>query len=196
MSPLLQAALDIQTILDQEKWRFCIIGGLAVLRWGNPRFTQDVDVTILSGFGDEQRYVTALLASGLRPRIADAAAFALRNRVLLLETATGIGIDIALGGLPFEESAVDRSTDCEYAAGCVLRTCSAEDLMVMKLFAGRPIDLFDAEGVVKKMSGMLDWSYIESHLPGMAELKEDPEIMANLARLRKFDRRIPRPPGS
>jgi hypothetical protein len=47
----------------------------------------------------------------------------------------GIGVDLALGGLPFEESAVDWSTQWEYDAGCVLRTYSAKDLIVMKLFA-------------------------------------------------------------
>lgn len=44
------------------------------------------------------------------PRIPDAAGFARANRVLLLRAASGVGLDIALAGLPFEESVVDRST--------------------------------------------------------------------------------------
>jgi len=37
------------------------IGALAVIRWGEPRLTQDVDLTILTGFGGEARYIDALL---------------------------------------------------------------------------------------------------------------------------------------
>ena len=36
-------------------------------------------------------------------RAADAAEFALRNRVLLPQSEKGIPIDISLGALPFEE---------------------------------------------------------------------------------------------
>ena len=42
-------------------------GGYTVQRWGEPRLTQDVDITLLTGFGGEESYVDALLAS-LAPR--------------------------------------------------------------------------------------------------------------------------------
>ena len=89
--------------------RFCFIGGLAVQRWGEPRETVDVDLTLLTGFGGEDRFVSALLTH-FEPRIDDAAAFAQVNRVLLLRAPSGVGLDIAMGGLPFEESAVVRSS--------------------------------------------------------------------------------------
>jgi hypothetical protein len=62
---------------------------------------------------------------------------------------------------------------------------SAEDLVVLKLFASRPLDLRDAEGVVLRQGGHLDWPYIEEHLRPLAEIKQDPEILGNLARLRR-----------
>jgi len=124
VTPLFEAACDLQAFLTQRQWRFCIIGGMALLRWGEPRFTRDVDVTLLSGFGREEQFITPLLTSGYRGRIADAAAFALRNRVLLLQSPNGVPIDIALGGLPFEEVVVERSSLFEFAPGCSLRTCS------------------------------------------------------------------------
>jgi hypothetical protein len=43
MSALFEAARDLQKALESRGWRFCLIGGLAVLRWGEPRFTRDVD---------------------------------------------------------------------------------------------------------------------------------------------------------
>lgn len=46
LDDLLAAAAGVQSILVQHGWRFCFIGGIAVQRWGNPRFTQDVDKRI------------------------------------------------------------------------------------------------------------------------------------------------------
>ena len=185
MTPLLQAARDLQAFLSQREWRFCIIGGIALLRWGEPRFTRDVDVTLLSGFGSEEQFITPLLTSGYRGRIAGAAAFALRNRVLLLESPNGVPIDIALGGLPFEEVVVERSSLFEFAPGCSLRTCSAEDLIILKLFAFRPQDVLDVETVVVRQRGALDWAHVEQYLEPLAETKEQPEIMDALVRLRR-----------
>ena len=45
MNGLFQAALEVQGFMQRQQWRFCIIGGLAVLRWGEPRLTQDVDLS-------------------------------------------------------------------------------------------------------------------------------------------------------
>jgi nucleotidyltransferase AbiEii toxin of type IV toxin-antitoxin system len=183
MTPLLEAARDLQDFLNQRQWRFCIIGGLALLRWGQPRFTRDVDVSLLAGFGHEADFIDPILAAGYRGRISDAAGFARRNRVLLIEAPNGVAIDIALAGLPFEEEMVERSSFFEYAPGCSLRTCSAEDLVILKLFAFRPQDVLDVETVVVRQRGVLDWEYTRRHLGPLAELKEHPEIMEALARL-------------
>ena len=56
---LLHAAAKIQVSFLQQGWRFCFIGGVAVQRWGNPRFTQEIDLTLLTGFGGEERFVDA-----------------------------------------------------------------------------------------------------------------------------------------
>jgi hypothetical protein len=183
MTPLFAAAHELQEFLVDRGWRFCIIGGLSLLRWGEPRFTRDVDVTLLAGFGQEDGYIQTLLGE-YRSRIGDAREFAQRNRVLLLEASNGVPLDIALGGLPYEAQAVERSTEFEFEPGCLLRTCSAEDLIVQKLFAFRPRDVLDVEGIVVRMRGRLDWNYIEIQLRPLADLKEDPEILAKLAHLR------------
>jgi hypothetical protein len=51
MNPLLEARLDLQRLLDSWNWRSSLIGGVAVLRWGEARFTRDVDLVLLTGFG-------------------------------------------------------------------------------------------------------------------------------------------------
>lgn len=182
MTPLLQAAADLQAVCEQHRWRYCFIGGLAVLRWGEPRETIDVDLSLLTGFGGEDRFVSALLGA-FAPRVADAAAFARANRVLLLRTASGVGLDIALAGLPFEEQLVDRSSLFTYPPDITLRTCSAEDLIVLKAFADRPKDWMDIEGVIVRQSA-LDWPYVHDQLAPLAALKDAPDLLPRLERTR------------
>lgn len=184
MNALLRAAADLQAVCNAQGWKFCFIGGLAVLRWGEPRETVDVDLTLITGFGREREFVSVLTQS-FQPRIDDAEAFAAVNRVLLLRAGSGVGLDIALGGLPFEELAVARSTPFTYPPDVTLRTCSAEDLIVLKAFADRPKDWMDVEGVVIRHGPRLDWDYVRTQLAPLAELKEAPELLTRLEQTRR-----------
>jgi hypothetical protein len=180
---VIQAAAELQRVCQAQGWRYCFIGGLALLRWGEPRETVDVDLTLLTGFGGERSFID-VLASHFRPRVDDVVAFALVHRVLLLKTATGVGLDIALGGLPFEDEVVTRSSLFTYPPDIPLRTCSAEDLVVLKAFADRPRDWVDVEGILVRQGRTLDWTYVERQLTPLVELKEEPSILARLAQLR------------
>ncbi len=184
MNGLFQVAAELQQFCDEQGWRSCFIGGLAVQRWGEPRITRDADMTLLAGFGEEARFVDTLLAR-YSSRISGARDFALRHRVLLLGSSAGVGIDISLAALAYESLVVDRASDFEFEPGVSIRTCSAEDLIVLKLFAARPLDLRDAEGVAIRHRATLDWDYVEEQLKPLAEAKDDPGILRELRRLRE-----------
>ena len=77
MRTLLQAGARVQQAFERRGWQFCFIGGVANFRWGTPRLTNDLDLTLLTGFGGEAAYAAALLAE-FESRIPDAAAFAAR----------------------------------------------------------------------------------------------------------------------
>ncbi len=179
MKDLLQAARDLQKFLDGKGWEFCFIGGLAVIHWGEPRLTRDIDLTLLTGFGQEEIFVDELLVR-FPARMENARAFALENRTLLIAVSGGFPVDIALGGLPFEEEAARRARDVECAPGIALRLCSPEDLVVMKVFAGRPEDWRDVEGIVIRQGRRLDVPYILRQLQPLLEVKEDKESAAKL----------------
>lgn len=109
----------------------------------------------MAGFGNEERIIDSLLEN-YAARISDAKEYALRRRVLLL-TAPGLaGIDVLLGALPYEENLVNRARPSAFAPGIQVRTCPAEDLIILKLFAGRALDIHDAEGVAIRSRGRLD----------------------------------------
>ncbi len=98
-----------------------------------------------------------------------------------MQASNGIGIDIALGALPFEESAIANAKQIELEPGALLRICTAEDLIVMKAFADRPQDRIDLRGIlVRQGTGNLDWKHIWEHLTPLVEVKESPEILSHL----------------
>lgn len=184
MNGLFHAALDVEQFMRQQKWRFCLIGGLAVVRWGQPRATQDVDFSLLTGFGGEQEYVDRLLAR-FPGRVPDARKFSLQHRVLLAQTAEGVPLDIALAGFPFEEKMIERASEFTFAEGVSLTTASAEDLLVLKAFAGREQDWVDVRGIIVRQQDRLDWDYIRAELAILSELKEDADALQRLETIRQ-----------
>jgi hypothetical protein len=69
---------------------------------------------------------------------------------------------------------VQRATQFEFVPGLSLRTCSAEDLIVRKLFAARAIDIRDAERIAVRH---------DKSLVPLVETTQDFEIMRQFTRL-------------
>ena len=182
MNGLFDAGLEVQNFLQEREWRFCTVGGLAVIRWGESRMTQDVDVCLLTGFRNETNFIDPLLKR-FAARVPDARDFALRNRVLLLSASNGAPLDVSLAGIPLEEKMIERASPFAFAPDCSLITCSAEDLIVLKAFADRSIDWIDIAGIIKRQDQRLDREYITAQLAPLCEAKEAPAIARQLNQL-------------
>ena len=172
---LIEAALEVQGVLTTAGTRSCVIGGLAVQRWGEPRATQDVDFSMLAPVGEERRPLDLLLRT-FTPRRSDALAFAIANRVLLIQATNQVAVDVGLAGSDFEVEVLERSSHWVYR-GTSLVTCSAEDLVLYKLVAGRARDVADIEGIVRRQGAGLDVGRIRRFGQLFAELKEEPELL-------------------
>ncbi|HJX30719.1 MAG TPA: hypothetical protein VJ624_02585 [Thermodesulfobacteriota bacterium] len=179
MNALFKAGLEIQQFLETLNWPFCFIGGLAVIRWGELRMTQDIDLCLLCGFGNEEKHAQVFL-DNFQARIPDALTFALTNRVLLVSTSNRVAADISLSGLPFEEEMIKRSSPFDFYPDCSLITCSAEDLVVLKAFADRTKDWMDVESIILRQGRNLDMGYVLRQLSPLCDLKGAPEITARL----------------
>ncbi len=172
LAGIFTAAAEVEAFCRGRGWRFCFIGGIAVQRWGSPRFTQDVDLTLFTGLGAEAEFVDAFLLKYVG-RLRNARQFALERRVLLARNAGGVDLDVALGAFPFEEASVSRATMWQVSESIVLTTCSAEDLIVHKVFAARDRDWGDVEGILARQHGRLNLEQIRRELKPLLELKED-----------------------
>ena len=182
MNSLFQAGLELQHFFLGKKWPFCFIGGLAVIRWGEMRMTQDIDLSLFTEFGNEEIYINSLLEK-FNSRITDPIDFAKKNRVLLLSASNGVSVDISLSGLLFEKQMIKRATFFPFSPECSLITCSAEDLIVLKTFADRARDWMDVEGIIIRQGNSLDVDYIIKELTPLCELKEVSEIVDKLRKL-------------
>lgn len=179
LTPILAAADELVAFCRERRWPVCLIGGLAVQRWGEPRFTRDADLTLLTGFGSEEKFIGELLTT-FEPRFPGAAEFALRARVVLLRAGNGVDLDIALGALPFEERSIARATDYRFFEDCHLPTCCAEDLITHKVFAGRERDWADVRGIINRQGTKLDAALIRTELGPLLAAKDDTESMGKL----------------
>lgn len=150
----LHAALaDLTRWLRNERIRAIIIGGVAVSLLGRPRLTQDIDALAMVPETDWDSLVRGAAGYGIVGRIDGALEFAHRSRVLLMRhEPSGIDVDLTLGGLAFEDEAVQRG--CAHdVGGLQVPLPRVEDLLVMKAVARRPQDVEDIRALLNANPG-------------------------------------------
>jgi hypothetical protein len=147
-APVLAALADLASWLESAQIPAVIIGGVASSFLGRPRLTRDVDALAILPDSEWESATAAAQNFGIVPRIDKVIDFARRSRVLLLKHAqSDIEIDVILGGLPFEQDAVQRAST--HRVGEIsIRLPRVEDLVIMKVIAHRDRDLQDVEGLL------------------------------------------------
>ena len=173
---LVEAAAELLGFLDSHGRSACLIGGIVVSRWGEPRATKDVDATVLAEFKEETA-VLDLLLSKFDSRDPDPLRRAELGRLALLRASNGVDLDISFAAFPFELEVLQRASDWPITPDIVLRTCSAEDLVLYKLVAARLIDLHDVQSVVSRMGTRLDADRVRLWGGRFAEILEKPELL-------------------
>ena len=173
---ILRAAQEVLDVLSSNGHQACAIGGLAVLRWGQPRATQDADISVLAPLGEEADVID-LLVNRFPTRRPDAREFAKARRVLLITATNGAPVDVGLAALPFEREALERADVWTWSSDIAFPVCSAEDLIIYKLAAARPHDLVDVDGIVRLQWRRLDVDRIRSRAGQLSEMLEGPDLL-------------------
>ncbi|HYV93053.1 MAG TPA: hypothetical protein VE978_14780 [Chitinophagales bacterium] len=87
---------------------------------------------------------------GIQPRIDEEEKFMRRTGVLLAkENSTGIRVDLIFTFLGYEREAIKRSVEV-LLLDYPVKFASKEDLIILKLVAGREIDLVDLKAILLK----------------------------------------------
>lgn len=176
MNPRLEAAWEIHQFLAEHGLKYAIVGGIAVQKWGEPRFTRDVDLSVASPLITGSAELVRLITSRFPSRSADPVAFARSTRMVLITASNRVEVDISLALPGYEDHLFARAVDYEIEPGKVIRLCSAEDLIIHKAVAGRPQDLSDIQGVVYRQGETLDVAYIRQWLKEFADVLAKPDV--------------------
>jgi hypothetical protein len=146
-----------------------MFGAQAVIIWGRPRLTTDVDVTVLLGSVATATLMTTLEQHGFQLGAEFSDEFVRVTRVLpTRHQLTGLPLDIVLGGPGLEEQFADRAVAVDLY-GDQVPVISSEDLIITKVIAGRPKDLEDVQGVLAIQLPKLDLEYIRTTLRKLEE---------------------------
>jgi hypothetical protein len=156
---MLEGLLErIAKALSSAVLPYMIIGGQAVLLYGEPRLTKDVDITLGVGLERLPEVLAAALAAGLKP-LVDPETFTRQTMVLpCADPESGLRVDFIFSFSPFEQLAISRARTVRIG-DVDLRFASPEDLIIHKLIAGRARDMEDVKGILLK-NPALDFSYI------------------------------------
>jgi Nucleotidyl transferase of unknown function (DUF2204) len=137
----------IALTLEQARIPYMIIGGQAVLLYGEPRLTKDIDVTLGIDLTRLSELVAVAKSIGLNP-LADPEEFTRKTMVLpCSDPSTGIRVDFILSFSPYENTALGRARPIKIGNAEVVFV-SLEDLVIHKILAGRPRDLEDVRHVL------------------------------------------------
>ena len=100
-----------------------------------------------------------------------------------LRASNGIPLDVTLGALPFEDKAIASASAEEIVAGVRLQLAPPGALVVFKVFADRPQDWLDVEGIIVKSGRLINWNEVRADLESLVELKEDSTALGRLDEL-------------
>ncbi|MBC8503255.1 MAG: nucleotidyltransferase [Chloroflexi bacterium] len=173
--PALRKAVDY---LEKNGYRYAIIGGIAVSHWGFVRHTQDVDIKVLV---PNTEYPAA--RKMLRTAFPNPAREHIKNNPLIVAVdVDGVIVDFLLALPGYEELIIERAVHRDFG-GWSAWVCSAEDLIIQKVVAGRGKDWPDVEALLIEQRGKLDEAYIEDWLSQFAEALEESELLEKYQRL-------------
>ena len=142
---------------------YMVIGGQAVLLYGEPRLTRDIDVTLGMGVDGLDRIKKITRIIGLGSLVENEKEFVEQNRVLpTIDKKSGIRVDFIFSFSPYGRQAIERSRDVKLGHSSV-KFASLEDVVIHKVIAGRARDLEDVKSILLK-NREYDSVYIERWL--------------------------------
>lgn len=164
-SSLAELLADLRQGLALLGVRWFLFGAQAAILYGASRLTADVDATVdLGPQHDTTDLVRALDAAGFDLAVADVAGFVETTRVVpLVHRKTRMPVDVVLSGPGLEELFFSR-VEHRAVAGTTVPVVAAEDLIAMKLLAGRSKDLDDALAIVIGQGDGLDMTQVRQTL--------------------------------
>jgi hypothetical protein len=178
--PVQPAALELLRALSKvlSPWgRWYVFGAQAVIAYGVPRLSADVDVTLDLVPYEPERFARDMTKAGFALRVEDPD-FVRRTRVLpFVHRATAMPLDVVLAGSGLEDEFLERARPTDLG-GTRVPLIDPEDLIIAKVLAGRPKDVDDARGVWRLHGSTLDAERIRRILRLLEEALDQGDLLS------------------
>ncbi len=149
--------------LKRYKIPYMIIDGQAVLLYGEPRLTRDIDITLGADTEQLDKVLKISKDLSLKPIPENIESFVKKTMVLpTLDESTSIRVDFIFSFTPYETQAIERSRKV-LIMGQKVNFATPEDLIIHKIFAGRPRDMEDVRSILLKNCD-IDKDYVREWL--------------------------------
>ncbi len=140
--------------------------------YGEPRLTKDIDITIGLNIDALDKIVTIMGEISLQPLPKALQQFVRQTMVLpLVDSQSNIRVDIIFSFSPFEQDAIQRANPV-VLDHTTIKFVSLEDLIVFKMFSGRPRDLEDVSTILIKNPNA-DTEFIKRQLETLSYEEKD-----------------------
>lgn len=129
---------------------YMVIGGQALLLYGEPRLTRDIDITLGIGVDGLDKVKKIISIIGFKSLVQKEKEFVERNMVLpTIDQKSGIRVDFIFSFSSYERQAIERAKDIRLGNSLV-RFASLEDVVIHKVIAGRARDFEDVKSILLK----------------------------------------------
>ncbi|MPY86753.1 MAG: hypothetical protein GEU99_02410 [Luteitalea sp.] len=152
------AAVEVIRALSAVLPRFgpwYLFGAQAVIAFGVPRLSADVDVTLRLAPESRHAFIDDMKAAAFELRAGDAELVRLTSVLPFVHSPTGMPVDVVLAGSGLEDEFLQRARPIRLE-DVQVPTIDPEDLVIAKILAGRPKDLDDARGLWRIHGARLD----------------------------------------
>ena len=162
--------------LSKHNIPYMVVGGQAVLLYGEPRLTRDIDITLGVDVDHLGEVLAVVQELNLKPLPKEIESFVRETMVLpTLDEHTGIRVDFIFSYTPYETGAIKRARKIKIIDQEV-NFASPEDLIIHKIFADRPRDIEDVRSVLLKNPDT-DLQYIRGWLKEFDESSEEKDFL-------------------
>lgn len=191
--PVADLLAALERALARLGVRWFLFGAQAAILHGVARLSADVDITVELGTRSNRELVDALAAEGFELRIPDAQGFADETRVLpFVHRATRLPLDAVLAGPGLEEQFLANAREWRLGEARV-PVASPEDLVAMKVLAGRPRDLDDVGAIARVHREDLDLDRVRATLRLLERALDRADLVSELERVVAAARQDPPP---
>ena len=171
--------------LDADKIPYMVIDGQAVLVYGRPRLTRDIDITLgidIDDFALVEKACKKLKLKMLPTRPED---FAKETGVLPAEEQkSGIRVDFIFSFSEYERQSLKKAKRIN-VSNYPVKFASCEDVIIYKMVAGRAVDEEDVKSILVKNKSSIDHKYIRRWLSELNKSSEHKEVLESFNRLVK-----------